>query len=378
MTIQAVPPRRGRLVTIWAGGAAALVGMVVFSLATAAPYPAAWPWICFLAMAILEEALVAPAGGGSAAGPRIVLLATIIMFRKHPDITALVTVVAGLISSILLRLPWRAALTRTAWLLIMAAAGTASLRIVGYGDTPHFVLATGVLILIYVGGAAVWSGGGRRPLRWLGLGLLGALIALAWRTPASGPLMLRLGEVAILAVLGIAVGFVQGGSPRALLRERLHLRGVPVVAIVGAAGLIISTRLPSQPAAILAGAGLTTIGVFAIRRGWFPMACLLLGGLCNEVARMANGGHMPVNTVGLPAGVAGDLANLSQTSTTYQAVDGRTQLAWLADRFALAPFPGIASVGDIIIGLGVIWVFAALTTARPADAGLETTAVKAA
>lgn len=351
--------------------------MVVFSFATAAPYPAAWPWICFLAMAILEEALVAPANGGSAAGPRIVLLATIIMFRKHPDITALVMVAAGLTSGVLLRLPWRAALTLTAWLLIMAAAGTAALRIVGYGDTPHFVVATAVFILIYVGGTAVREGGGPRLVRWLGLGLLGALMALGWRTPATGPLMLRLGEVAILAVLGMAVGVALGGSPRGLLRERLHLRGVPVLAIVGAAGLVISTRLPSQPAAILAAGGLTTIGVFAIRRGWFPMACLLLGGLCNEVARMVNGGHMPVNTVGLPAGVAGDLANLSETST-YQVVDSRTHLAWLADRFALAPFPGIASVGDIIIGLGVIWVFAALTTVRPNESGIDSAVVKAA
>jgi Family of unknown function (DUF5317) len=378
MTFPTAPPaRRGRLLAIWAGGSAALIGMVVFSLATAAPYPAAWPWICFLAMAVLEEALVAPANGGSAAGPRIVLLATIIMFRKHPDITALVMVAAGLINGVLLRLPWRAALTRTAWLLIMAAAGTAALRIVGYGDTPHFVVATAVFILIYVGGTAVRDGAGPRLVRWLGVGLLGALMALGWRTPSTGPLMLRLGEVAILAVLGMAVGVALGGSPCGLLRGRLHLRGVPVLAIVGAAGLVISTRLPSQPAAILAAGGLTTIGVFAIRRGWFPMACLLLGGLCNEVARMVNGGHMPVNTVGLPEGVAGDLANLSETST-YRAVDGRTHLAWLADRFALAPFPGIASVGDIIIGLGVIWVFAALTTARPAVSGVDSAVVKAA
>jgi hypothetical protein len=372
MTLPAVKPQgSGVTALIWLAGGAALVGMAIFSHVTERPYPTTWPWISFVGMAILEEVLIAPAGGGSSPGPRIVLIAAIIMFRKHPDVIALVTAGAGLAGGGLLRLPWRAILTRTALLLILAAVGTASLRVVGYADTPHFVAATAVLILLYVACTAVPSGPRAEPVRWLGAGVLAALLALAWRTPASGPVMLRLGEVAVLAVAGIAAGFALGGSPRGLLRRRRPLGGLPVLIIVGGAGLLVSTRLPSQTAAILAAVSLTLIAVVALRRRWFPVACMLLGGLCNEIARVVNGGLMPVETAGLPAGLADELGNLGQTSMTYKAVDAHTHLAWLADRFPLGPFPGLASVGDILIGLGIIWIFAALTAAPPATS-LET------
>jgi len=70
-------------------------------------------------------------------------------------------------------------------------------------------------------------------------------------------------------------------------------------------------------------------------------------------------------------GVGDDLGNLGQTSSTYQSVDTHTQLAWLADRFPLIVFPGVASVGDMLIALGIIWIFAALTRASSVSAGVE-------
>jgi hypothetical protein len=195
---------------------------------------------------------------------------------------------------------------------------------------------------------------------WIAVGVLGALFALAWRTPMSGPLMLRLGEISILAVCGMAVGVALGGSTRAVLRQRLPVRALPLPVILGAVVLIGSTRLSPQAGWIAAGIGLAVIGIWSLQRGWYPVVCTLLGGLCNEIARGVNGGRMPVATTGLPADLSGDFATLD-SSTLYQAVDAHTRLPWLADRFSLFPLPGVASPGDILLALGIAWIFAAVT-----------------
>jgi hypothetical protein len=238
---------------------------------------------------------------------------------------------------------------------------------VGYYDMQHFVAATGVLILAYVTGTVVIDRHRAQPLRGLAAALLGSLLALAWRTPATGPLMLRLGEVAILAVIGITIGFAIGGRPQDLLQRRLHLRGIPVVPIAGGVLLVVSTRATGQASTLVALAGVALIGFYALTRGWFPVACVVLGAMGNEVARLANNGRMPVDTVSLPANVVDELGNLSQTPT-YQAATSSTHLAWLADRFPLTPFPGVASLGDAVIALGIVWVFASLTAPHTADA----------
>ena len=366
---------RNRAWLSWGAGAAALVAMVVFSRVTTTPYPTAWPWITFAAMAILEEALI-PRAGDASHRPRVVLIATIVMFRKHPDVIALVTLAAGLGGGVLACRPWRELLTRTAMFLILAAAGTTALRLVGYPDTIHFVLATGTLIVVYLAGFLAFEGLGPKPARrfavGLASGLIAALFALAWRTPSTGPFMLRLGEVAILAVVGMAIGLALGGNPQGLLRHRLRLRNPPVLVIVGAASLVLSTRFAGQAGAMLAAAGLLFIGIFAVQRRWFPVACMLLGGIANELARIVNDGRMPVATRELPAGVGDDLGNLGQSSSTYQSVDAHTHLVWLADRFPLVLFPGVASVGDVLIALGIIWIFAALTHASVASTRVDT------
>jgi hypothetical protein len=199
---------------------------------------------------------------------------------------------------------------------------------------------------------------------------MGALLALGWRTPASGPLMLRLGEVAILALIGLVVGSAMGGRPRELLRRRVQLRGIPVLAIVGGVGLVVSTRMGGQVSTVLAVAGVGMIGLYAAVRQWFPLACIVLGAMGNELARLANDGRMPVDTNGLPAAIVDELGNLDQTSI-YQAVNSTTHLAWLADRFPLAPFPGVASPGDVVIALGIVWLFASLTMSGRSPAATD-------
>ena len=48
------------------------------------------------------------------------------------------------------------------------------------------------------------------------------------------------------------------------------------------------------------------------------------------------------------------------------AFDAHTNFAWLDDRFHLpAPFPGIASAGDILIAIAMAWLVASLMLRVP-------------
>ena len=355
---------------IWAAGLAALLAMVLYARLTATPYPTVWPWITFAAMAILEGVVLAPYQAGVSPVSRVVLLAAIIMFRKHPDVIAMVTVTGALAGGFLARVTWRAVLTSTAWYLVLAAAGTAALGLVGYYDTLHFVAATCVLILVYITGSVVIDRHRAQPVRGLVVGLVASLLALAWRTPASGPFMLRLGEVAILAVIGITIGFAMGGRPQDLLQRRLQLRGMPILPIVGGILLVLSARATGQTSTLMALVGVGVIGFYAVTRGWFPIACLVLGAMGNELARLANNGRMPVDTISLPPNVVGELGDLGQVPN-YQTATPSTHLAWLADRFPLGPFPGVASLGDAVIALGIVWLFASVTVPRHAHLDAE-------
>jgi hypothetical protein len=53
-------------------------------------------------------------------------------------------------------------------------------------------------------------------------------------------------------------------------------------------------------------------------------------------------------------------------ANTYVLADAHTNFAWLDDRFRLpAPFPGIASVGDILIAIAMAWLIASLMLRAP-------------
>ena len=94
----------------------------------------------------------------------------------------------------------------------------------------------------------------------------------------------------------------------------------------------------------------------------YPVACGALGAFCNEMVRAVNGGQMPVDGAGV-------LSALTGRAETYVLAGPHTNFAWLDDRFSLpAPFPGIASVGDILIALGMAWFVATLMLRRPSTA----------
>jgi hypothetical protein len=138
-----------------------------------------------------------------------------------------------------------------------------------------------------------------------------------------------------------------------------------VAVVVGGVLLVASTRVPNTISATLAAAGLVALGIWVLRHRAYHGACLVLGGLCNEIARAANGGRMPVETADLPSALRNDFAGLTRDSPTYLVAGPGTALRWLADRFPVPVFPGVASFGDILVAIGIVWLAAALTMAHP-------------
>src|SRR5438132_12435016 len=81
--------------------------------------------------------------------PKITLLAAIIVFRRHPEVTLLVALVAAPLGSLLKGQTWTTQLTASAQWVLAAVVGAAAFRLVGFGDTAHFVAATAVLMVVY-------------------------------------------------------------------------------------------------------------------------------------------------------------------------------------------------------------------------------------
>ena len=372
-----IGPRSIR-VRLWAAGLLALLVAIVAWFLPAQPYQAPWAWISFIGMCIVDDFLLGSREDASWGElPKIALLAAAIVFRRHPEITVLVAVVAAPLGSLLKGQSGMTQLTATAQWVLAAVIGAATFRLVGFGDTPHFVAATAALMVVYFALGPVLSAvmearltttafarafaGHRRlaiPLELTAVGL-----ALAWRTPTLEPAALKVADGALVAVAGLFAGYLLGGRS-----SRVFAGGVPMPLpplLAAGAVLLISALIPS-PLSWLLPLGLAVVaGIWAVWRRVWPVACGALGAYCNEIVRAANGGRMPVDGHGV-------MAEVGSRANTYVLADAHTNFAWLDDRFHLpAPFPGIASAGDILIAIAMAWLVASLMLRSPAAAASE-------
>jgi uncharacterized membrane protein YccF (DUF307 family) len=358
---------------LWGAGLAGLLFATVAWVGPARPYQAPWAWISFIGMCVIDDFVLGSREGAQVSElPKVALFAAVIVFRRHPELAVLVAFSAAPVGSLLKGQGWRTQLTATAHWVLAAVLGAGALRLVGFEDTPHFLLATAVLMVIFYALGPVFSAWlearftgvpfgttfvGHRRLA-IPLELSGALLALAWRTSWLEPAALKVADGALVTVAGITVGFLLGGRA-----SRVFARGAPIpLRPLLAAGtiLLLSEWMPS-PWSWLLPLGLAIVaGIWAIRERVFPVACGALGAFCNEVVRAANGGRMPVDGQGV-------LTSLGSRSDSYVLAGPHTNFAWLDDRFHLPPpFPGIASAGDILIAIGMAWFVAALML-RPAS-----------
>ncbi|TMC64359.1 MAG: hypothetical protein E6J16_06780, partial [Chloroflexota bacterium] len=142
------PSIRARL---WAAGLLALLIAIAAWFVPAQPYQAPWAWISFIGMCIVDDFLLGSREEASwGEVPKVALLAAVIVFRRHPEITVLVAAVAAPLGSLLKGQSWMTQLTATAQWVLAAVIGAATFRLVGFGDTPHFLAATVVLMAVYL------------------------------------------------------------------------------------------------------------------------------------------------------------------------------------------------------------------------------------
>jgi hypothetical protein len=356
---------------LWAAGLLALLVAIVAWFLPAQPYQAPWAWISFIGMCIVDDFLLGSREDATWGElPKIALLAAVIVFRRHPEITVLVVVVAAPLGSLLKGQSWITQLTATAQWVLAAVIGAAAFRLVGFGDTPHFVAATAALMVVYLALGPLLSAfvearltatdfarafAAHRKLA-IPLELTAVGLALAWRTPSLETAALKVADGALVAVAGLFAGYLLGGRS-----SRVFAGGAPVPLrpLLAAGAVLLISGLTPSPLSWLIPLGLAVVaGIWAVWRRIWPVACGALGAFSNEIVRAANDGRMPVDGRGV-------LADLGNRANTYVVAEAHTNFAWLDDRFRLpAPFPGIASAGDILIAVAMAWLVASLMLRR--------------
>jgi MFS family permease len=164
-------------------------------------------------------------------------------------------------------------------------------------------------------------------------------------------------------VLGVVFALILGGRPSRLLDIDFR-HGWTVFAALAVQIVLFSPAgeyLPPQlvEPVHLGSYGLLFIFAFANGRN-LALLPIFLGMLCNAVAIIANGGRMPVSPSAADA-AALDAANGGNTRL------GAETLGFLGDVFALPanlPFANVFSVGDLLIGFGMIGLIVAVSTSE--------------
>lgn len=167
-------------------------------------------------------------------------------------------------------------------------------------------------------------------------------------------------------VAGIVLGFLRGGSLLGLGRIQFHW--APLVLI----GFLTQVVLFSDAVAARVGdagpplyvASTVLVGVAVLRNLRLPgIALIATGALSNMAAILANGGFMPA--------APGALASLGKGAPTVysnSSVVAQPALELLTDRFALPaglPFANVFSVGDVLLGVGVVILIVAAMAPAP-------------
>lgn len=166
--------------------------------------------------------------------------------------------------------------------------------------------------------------------------------------------------------IGLAVAVVLGGKPARLAEVRFALPWTVLLAL--AAQVVLFSQLGAGiPDAARGPLHIGTYGLLlafaAANARLLPLIPVLLGVALNGLAIAANGGLMPVSTT---AARAAGIEDFRGENVSSQA----DHLRFLGDAFALPkqlPIANTFSVGDILIGLGMIAFIVIVSLPRGAD-----------
>jgi hypothetical protein len=167
--------------------------------------------------------------------------------------------------------------------------------------------------------------------------------------------------------LGLLLGFLAGGRLGNLAAVRFRLGWVAMAALVLQLGLFspLADGFPTElvrAAYVLSTALVIAVVVANVRLTGVPL--IVLGAACNLAAIVANGGAMPASPGALAALGFGVGGHTSSILVEHPALEILTDLfampAWM-------PGANVFSVGDLLIGAGVVVALAAAMR-RPATA----------
>lgn len=155
---------------------------------------------------------------------------------------------------------------------------------------------------------------------------------------------------------GLVIGVLLGGRVRALADLRIRSWWLAYLAIALQIAAFPSGVFPwsttDAVASVLWVGSYAALATVVVRNVRLPaLAVVGLGQLCNLIAIVANGGHMPVTRGAL------DAAGLSYQVRNNSISLAHPHLAPLVDRWAVPgwiPFGNVYSVGDVLIGVGIL------------------------
>ena len=167
---------------------------------------------------------------------------------------------------------------------------------------------------------------------------------------------------------GILVGLLLGGRLQGL--STLQFRWAPVFLLGLAVQLVlfsdaVTAWIGEAGVPIYVGSTLAVAAVIAANLRIRGMAIVLAGAACNLAAILANGGYMPTSTAALAA-----LGHTFPGGYSNSSYDPDPALPWLTDIFAMPawlPAANVFSIGDVLIGLGVVVVMASAMRAPAAS-----------
>ena len=177
----------------------------------------------------------------------------------------------------------------------------------------------------------------------------------------------------LLAIpVGIAVGLLAGGTFEGLSGIRFRWAALAVGGLLVQVVLFTPTgdRLAGSLApAIFVGSTLAVFAAVLRNIRLTGMAIVALGSLSNLAAITANGGAMPADPAALAAAGLDDAG-----SHTNSVVVPDPALQPLTDIFAIpagVPFANVFSVGDVLIGVGIVLVVAAAMRRAPGSSAVS-------
>ena len=161
-------------------------------------------------------------------------------------------------------------------------------------------------------------------------------------------------------VLGLAIGLLLGGSPARLGDLKLRFAWLCVLGLAVQLVLFsdaVTARIGGLGVPIYVVSTVAVAGAVAANYRVPGMAIVALGAVSNLAAIVANGGYMPTTAAALAAA-----GFTEKTGYSNSALLDDPKLPWLTDIFAMPPWipaHNVFSVGDVLIGIGVVVVIVA-------------------